>query len=84
MGEDARKVLEKAKDKAEKNGVQCVTIVQMGDQPHKFIVQEAKERNIDLIAIGTHRRTGLKKLVMGSVAERVIGYAPCAVLVTPA
>jgi nucleotide-binding universal stress UspA family protein len=33
--------------------------------------------------MGTHGRTGLKKLLMGSVAERVIGHAPCPVMVIP-
>jgi hypothetical protein len=58
--------------------------VHIGRQPHEFIIQEAKEKNIDLIVMGTHGRTGLDKLLIGSVAERVVGYAPCVVMVTPA
>ena len=54
-----------------------------GKNFHEVIVREAIERDIDLIVMGTHGRTGLKKLVLGSVAERVIGHVPCAVLVTP-
>ncbi len=39
-----------------------------------------KERNIDLIVLGTHGRRGLKKLVLGSVAEQVFRHASCPVL----
>jgi nucleotide-binding universal stress UspA family protein len=36
---------------------------------------------VDLIIMGSHGRTGLKKLLMGSVTERVIGGSPCPILV---
>ena len=76
--------LEGVKAKAKKEKIPCETIVHIGRQPHEFIIQEAKEKNIDLIVMGTHGRTGLDKLLIGSVAERVVGHAPCAVMVTPA
>ena len=82
--EDAIKFLEGVKDKAAKKNVSCETMLHADRQPHEFIVKEAKEKNIDLIVMGTHGRSGLKKLFMGSVAQKVIGYAPCAVLVVPA
>lgn len=44
------------------------------------IVEYAKENNIDLIVIGTHGRTGVKRFVMGSVAEAVVRKAECPVL----
>lgn len=44
------------------------------------IVRQAREEEADLIAIGTHGRSGLKHLLLGSVAERVVQLAPCAVL----
>ena len=47
--------------------------------PVKTIVEESK--NYDLIVMGTLGRTGFSKLMMGSVAERVIRYAKCPVLV---
>jgi len=79
-----REFLEGVKDRATKENIPCETIVHVGGQPHEFIIQEAKEKNIDLIVMGTHGRTGLNKLLIGSVAERVVGHAPCAVMVTPA
>ncbi len=44
------------------------------------IVKQAKRHRVDLIVIGTHGRTGLQHLMMGSVAERVVRMAPCPVL----
>lgn len=83
LSEEAKAILEKAKNRASEENTSCETIVRIGKNPHEFIVQEAKEKEIDLIVMGTHGKTGLKKMLLGSVAERVIGHAPCAVLVTP-
>ena len=84
LKKEAAGLLEKVKERAAEENVSCETIVHVGGQPHQFIVKEAKEKNIDMIVMGTHGRTGLKKLIMGSVAQKVIGYAPCSVLVVPA
>lgn len=51
----------------------------LGD-PAPEIVQLAKEENADLIVMGTHGRTGLSRLLMGSVAEHVVRRAACPVL----
>ena len=48
--------------------------------PSEAIIQHAKTENIDVIVMGTHGRSGLAHLVMGSVAERVVRLAPCPVL----
>lgn len=47
--------------------------------PAKKIVDEAE--NYDLVVMGTLGRTGISKLLLGSVAERVVRFAPCPVLV---
>ena len=44
----------------------------------------AELKKVGLIVVGSHGRTGLKRLLMGSVTERVIGHANCAVLVVKA
>jgi nucleotide-binding universal stress UspA family protein len=49
-------------------------------QPHEEILKEASERKVDLIVIASHGKTGLKKYFIGSVAERVMKEARCAVL----
>ncbi len=48
--------------------------------PFLEIIRYAKENEVDLIVIGTHGRTGLAHLMIGSVAERVVRKAPCPVL----
>lgn len=48
--------------------------------PVKEIANYARTRNIDLIVISTHGRTGLAHVLMGSVAENVVRTAPCPVL----
>lgn len=45
------------------------------------IVRYAADEGVDVIVIGTHGRTGVERLVMGSVAEKVMREAPCSVLV---
>ena len=46
------------------------------DLPVPAIIGYAKRNNIDLIVMGTHGRTGLSRLLMGSVAERVVAESP--------
>lgn len=48
--------------------------------PYAEICSYAQEHKIDLIVLSTHGRTGLKHLLLGSVAERVVQHAPCPVL----
>lgn len=48
------------------------------------IVEEAEQRNVDLIVVGTHGRTALASAFVGSVSRGVIHDAPCPVVVVPA
>jgi universal stress protein A len=57
--------------------------VASGD-PADGIIHVAREHGIDLIVMGTHGRTGLAHVFLGSVAEKVVRHAPCPVLVTRA
>ncbi|MDH3603811.1 MAG: universal stress protein [Candidatus Tectomicrobia bacterium] len=50
--------------------------------PFQMIIETAESREVDLIVMGTQGRTGLSHALMGSVAENVVGLAPCPVLVT--
>jgi nucleotide-binding universal stress UspA family protein len=49
--------------------------------PGDEIVRFARERPVDALVLGTHGRKGLPRLLLGSVAERVVREAPCAVVV---
>jgi len=50
-------------------------------EPHKEIVKLAREINADVICMGSHGRTGLERILMGSVAEQVLQNAPCPILI---
>ncbi len=54
--------------------------VRFGD-PGTVVADRAKELNAELVVIGSHGRSGLARLMLGSVAERVTRFAPCPVLV---
>lgn len=79
-----RRYLDGIQSRALKQGVRCETILHMGDEPYKNIIGEASRKKISTIIMGSHGRTGLTRLMLGSVVSRVIGHAPCNVLVVPA
>jgi universal stress protein A len=55
-------------------------IMETSDRPANTITAYANRNGIDLIVMGTHGRTGLAHVLMGSVAEQVVRTAPCPVL----
>src|SRR5512134_633146 len=61
-------------------GLRTESRVPQGD-PRTLLLEHAKTERADLIVVGSHGRTGLEKLVMGSVATHVVTHAPCSVLV---
>ena len=83
MSEDTKKFIDAAKKKVDDARIPCETIVHMGGEPYEFIVQEAKDREIDLIVMGSHGRRGIERILLGSTAQNVIGNAPCPVIVVP-
>jgi nucleotide-binding universal stress UspA family protein len=82
--------LEKAKanvgrvfEMAQKDGIPVEALTPIG-KSYDIIVETAGGRAVDLIVMGTYGETGLRKLLMGSTTEKVIGHAACAVLVVKA
>jgi len=61
-------------------GLRVASRVLEGDA-RETLVEEARRERADLVVVGSHGRTGLDKLVMGSVASHVVTHAPCSVLV---
>lgn len=57
-------------------------IVEMGE-PHRLIIDCIKPNAIDLIVMSTHGRSGLQRMMLGSVTEKVLRNAHCPVLVIP-
>jgi hypothetical protein len=80
---EARENLESIKNQATKEGVDCETIVCLSEEPYQAIVDHASLNKVDMIIMGTHSRKGMKRLLMGSVTAKVIGHAPCNILVLP-
>lgn len=81
--QEAKDFSEKAAAMARAEGVAVEAITPMG-RSHNVIVEEAGGRGVDLIVMGTYGNTGVKKFVMGSSTEKVIGSAGCSVLVVRA
>ncbi len=79
LSEHASKELEKALVELQEAGISADYVTQHG-RPEQVVVRVALERSIDLIVMGTHGRTGLAHLALGSVACRVVQSAPCPVL----
>ncbi len=75
----ARKQLKVDVGAAPVGGQPVVQVTQAGHPVHE-IVKYAAEHEIDLIVIGTHGRTGLSHLLIGSIAEKVVRLATCPVL----
>jgi nucleotide-binding universal stress UspA family protein len=78
---DAQAELEREVDRRrqEISGIQLTSRIAIG-VPFKEICRLADEENFQLIVIGTHGRTGLSHLLIGSTAERVVQHASCPVL----
>jgi universal stress protein A len=65
--------------RAKTAGVKASVLLREGD-PAEQIVRACRSTKSDLIVIGTHGRRGLRKFLLGSVAERVVATAPCPVV----
>ena len=72
---DAQTYLERMRTRLTGEGLDVVPVLMTGD-PATIIDQLAREHEVELIAMTTHGRTGLGRLVFGSVAEHVIRAAP--------
>jgi len=75
---DARIKLEKMA-KAKLAGLDYKTLIAIGD-PATTIVKQAAKLKADVVIMATHGRSGLKRFLLGSVAEHVVRRCPCAVL----
>ncbi len=82
------KILEETKAKATHHaetaqaaGVPVETVVIQSPSPADAILQIAEEKNVDFIIMGSRAKTGIDRFLLGSVAGKVVAYAPCSVLV---
>ncbi len=77
---DAERRMRLCLESLEKEGLTATGEVLIGGPSH-VIIEQAEALNADLLVMGTHGRTGITHLLIGSVAERVIRHAPCPVFV---
>jgi nucleotide-binding universal stress UspA family protein len=81
---EARKVAEEGAELARKAGFDAEPVTEHGDSIWRRIVDSAEERDADLLVMGSHGRTGLSHLLIGSVAERVASHTERPVLIAHA
>ena len=75
----AKQGVDKRIAKVEAEGLKATGSV-VCDSPTRAILDAAVKTHADLIVMGTHGRTGMKHVLLGSVAERVVRMAPCPVM----
>ena len=75
--------LDTVRKRAKYEGISCETRAHLSDDPGLCIVNDAAELGADVIVIGRRGKSGLRRLVIGSVTAQVVGSAPCNVLVVP-
>ena len=75
----AKKELDRLVQQAKKRGVRANGLLAVG-VAHEQIVRAARRARADMIVMGTHGRTGVSRLFLGSVAGRVVSLASCPVL----
>ena len=82
IGTAARARVEEAASEVAATGVECEGVA-VRVPPAMGIVDEAIDREADLIVMGTRGLTGLKHVALGSIADKVVRTAPCPVLTVP-
>ncbi|MBW4050142.1 MAG: universal stress protein [Proteobacteria bacterium] len=80
--EEGRSILESARDRARKEGVEPETVLleEMTHQPGSLLIDQAVEWPADLIVCGTHGRSGVQRLLLGSDSEYVARHSAVPVL----
>ncbi len=69
-------------ERARERGIACRTLVLQGN-PSIEVTRRAREIGADLVVVGTHGRTGLSHVLLGSVAEKIVRRSICPVLTVP-
>lgn len=80
---EAEAAVQRVKDSLSGSGIEVSGMVGEG-RPEQVIIDKARETGADLIVMGTHGRTRMDRVLLGSVSERVIGQAECPVLLVKA
>jgi nucleotide-binding universal stress UspA family protein len=78
----ARSLLDNFRQDLVERGL-AVTVHLVTGAPYDQILKKSRQEKVDLIVMGTHGRTGVKHLLLGSVAEKVVRLSTCPVLTVP-
>jgi len=81
MERDARDRFAKLAKRKRVKPRECELLLARGTDFADVIVRQAKKLRVAMIIMGSHGRTGLRRLLLGSVAERTLRYADCPVLI---
>ena len=81
VSQQAQRSMEQLLADARAKGIAIRNSQVVAGETYRSIVELAKAGDYDLIVVGTHGRKRLARVILGSVAERVVRHAPCAVLV---
>lgn len=73
--QEAESYLKRVEDRLKAKGFKVDSHVRYGNDAEE-ILEHAKQKDIDLIAMTTHGRSGVKRFLLGSVAEKVLRYSP--------
>jgi nucleotide-binding universal stress UspA family protein len=80
MEDIGQEAIDDAETNAAEQGVEDVRTSLVHGTPHRSIIDYAEDNDVDLIVMGTHGRTGLGRLLLGSVTEKVVRVSPVPVL----
>jgi nucleotide-binding universal stress UspA family protein len=81
MEESAEKGMKRLVSRKQLRRGQYRSLIVRGGDPARVIAGRAKRSRASMIIMGSHGRTGLKRFMLGSVAERTLRYADCPVLI---
>lgn len=76
---EGQRATERVAERGDDSGVEVETAVRRGN-PHDDVLAYADEHDVDLIVMGTHGRTGVKRALLGSVTENVVRHSEIPVL----
>jgi nucleotide-binding universal stress UspA family protein len=81
-GDEAKKWFDEINEKANKKGIQLKTESIVAKKSLlNTILEYVEEHNINLVVVGTRGWSGIKKMLLGSIASGLVTYSPCPVLV---
>lgn len=76
---EAQKAIDRVVEQCEQHGIDVVEALTYG-RPSEEIIEYAEEEGIDAVVMGTHGRSGAQRLIIGSVAEKVVRRSPVPVM----